>query len=272
MKEMVSGLVTVLITVRNGEAYLDQAIESVLRQSYQPIELVIVDDGSTDGSWKKITAHTDSRIRPFQLSKVGRGAALNHGLEKAKGEFVAILDADDECLSARIERQVEYLEKEKDVALLGCWYRLIYEEGSEDRDVKAPAPEHNLTVRFLWSNPIAHSGIMVRANVLQEIGGYSETITSSIDLDMMTRVAANYPVAVVPEILVLRRIHAANYFRTNLSFFRYQLNSLKVRVRYWRRGKFSIFRIWMPLVPLSMSIIPYPVRTFISRSISRLFR
>ena len=123
MKSEKKPLVTVLITAYNEADYIEGAVRSVLDQTYDNLEAVVVNDGSTDGTEGVLTRRfEDERLRVFDQGRNGRVTSLNHGLDAAKGTFVAVLDADDRCRPRRIERQVDYLLAHGEVGVVGSQY------------------------------------------------------------------------------------------------------------------------------------------------------
>src|SRR2546428_1522930 len=122
--------VRVLMAVHNGEPHLRAAVESVLAQTYPDFELLIVDDGSTDGSADVVRSYEDRRIRLLENERnLGQIPSLNRALREAHGEYVARLDHDDLCLPERLERQVEELDAEPSAALAGTWIDVVDEDG-----------------------------------------------------------------------------------------------------------------------------------------------
>lgn len=162
-------LVSVLMTVYNARSFLHGAIESVLNQTYSNLELIIVDDGSTDGSDKIIKdfAKGDKRIKTlFLKSNVGPSHASNRGLKITEGAYIARMDADDIALPNRIERQVNYLLKNPDVVLLGGQCVLINEKGNEIGKKIFPIKHQDIYKSLFKINPIQHPSCMINTNLV----------------------------------------------------------------------------------------------------------
>ncbi|MBU1854072.1 MAG: glycosyltransferase family 2 protein, partial [Candidatus Omnitrophica bacterium] len=122
--------ITVLLTVYNGETYLKECMDSVLSQTYRDFEFLIIDDGSTDTTRAIIKSYKDNRIRLIENGRnLSQVTSLNIGLEHARGEYVARIDADDAMLPNRLERQLFFLNSRTDVALAGSWGDAIDERG-----------------------------------------------------------------------------------------------------------------------------------------------
>lgn len=174
--------VSVLLPVRDAQGTLARAVASVRAQTLRDWELVAVDDGSTDGSreWLRGVAREDGRIRLVEQPTLGLVAALNHGLEAARGRFIARLDADDECHPERLAVQGEHLEQNPATGLVSC---LVGYGG--DRAAQAGyalhvdwlnsllTPEQIALNRFVES-PLAHPSVMFRRELVERHGGYRD--------------------------------------------------------------------------------------------------
>ena len=203
--------VTVLMPVYNGMAYLHEAVESVLCQTFTDFEFLIVDDASTDGSVACIRSYGDSRITLIcNEHNIGQARSLNKGLEHARGEFVARLDQDDVCLPKRLERQVSFLEKRSDLATVCAWEHSIDACGRRIRSWRSELNNFGefLGLLLLGKCPIWHPSIMFRRNVVTELGGYDASYAPAEDFELWARLATRrYNAAIVPEFLVLQRVH-----------------------------------------------------------------
>lgn len=203
--------VTVLMTVYNGMAYLAEAIESILVQSYDDFEFLIIDDASTDGSVALIRSYADERIRlvrnPVNLGQV---SSLNKGLWLARGKYVARLDQDDSSYPTRLERQVAVLEANARVAVVGTWMQAVDGNG---RHVRIWPGRLNDQVAFLSSSltnrlQLYHPSVMYRRDVVLRLGGYDEELPYSEDQDLWRRMAlAGYEARIIPVLLCRYRVH-----------------------------------------------------------------
>lgn len=164
-------LVTVLMTVYNAERFVDLALESLVKQTYPHLEIIVVDDGSTDKTDRKIAAWAkkDWRIKIFSLSEnCGPDLASNFGLEKARGVFLARMDADDIAFPDRIEKQVNFLLSHSQVVIVGGQCLLINEE-NEIIGKKTFPTEHSEIYRSLFKlNPIQHPACMINCQRLPQ--------------------------------------------------------------------------------------------------------
>jgi len=206
--------VTVLMPVRNGERFMRAAIASILAQSWSGFELVILDDGSTDGTAGVIASFADARIRVIRnQSSEGLARALNRGLAAAQAPLVARHDSDDVAHPERLETQLAFLRANPEVVLLGAQVRVLDEHG---RASNPPGWRRALThdgIRFqsMFDNPFIHSSVVFRRDVIRDdLGGYDPAFTSGEDFDLWSRVAARYEVRNLPQRLVDFRVHPAS--------------------------------------------------------------
>jgi glycosyltransferase involved in cell wall biosynthesis len=199
--------VSVLMTVYNAEAFLRESIESVLAQTFQDWELVAVDDGSKDSSPAILSRYTDPRVRVIALQKnIGRTPALRHAFDNARGEYIAVLDADDVCSKERFERQVEFLDRRSDVALVASWVKYIDERGTAFEDFKPTTDPQELHDCLGWTNPIVHSSVMYRRAAAAAVGGYSLDLIYAQDFGLVLKLAERHRIAMIGEFLCGWRI------------------------------------------------------------------
>jgi glycosyltransferase involved in cell wall biosynthesis len=166
--------ITILMPVYNGGRYIREAIESVMTQTYGRFELLIINDGSTDETVNIIHSFKDYRIRLIESKGHGISAALNTGLMAAKDEYIARFDADDICLRDRLEKQVEFMESNPDVIVVGGNAEYIRESGEHLFDFHCAGYTHEEIVRNLYKYcPFIHSSVMFRKENVLQAGGYS---------------------------------------------------------------------------------------------------
>ncbi len=157
----------------NVEKYIKEAVDSVLSQSFTQFELLIVDDGSNDGTADLIRAYSDNRIRLIQQANGGVSAALNTGLKQAKGKYIARFDADDVCYPFRLEKQFQFMEAHPDYVLIGSDADYMCEEGEflfTNHNVGYSNEEIQERVDVYC--PFIHSTVMYKKEVVERLGGY----------------------------------------------------------------------------------------------------
>ncbi len=186
-------LVSVLIPVFNGEKFIRQALISILKQTYRPLEVIIVDDGSTDNSLREIEDLKDNRIILIKNeSNRGISYSLNQGIHKARGEFFARMDADDISLPDRIRQQVSFLSNNREIGIVGS---AIYKIDSYGRvqNIIFP-PETDIEIRFslLFMSPFAHPTVMIRKKILEDFKlRYDEKLKFAQDYKLWSQILEN---------------------------------------------------------------------------------
>lgn len=206
--------VSVLLPVWNAERYLAGAIQSVLAQSFADFELLIVDDGSTDGSGALIRRYRDRRIRRIENEKnLGVTRSLNLGLEQARGRYLARMDADDLCAPERLERQVAFLDAHPQVALVAIRARRIDAVGAEIGIIDTPSDGETLRRQLRRRNCIVHGSVMMRAEAVRALGGYDESMERAEDYDLWLRLSERHPIAALPDLLYDWRKHDGGVWR-----------------------------------------------------------
>jgi len=206
-------LVSVVMTVYNGEKFLAEAIESVLSQTFADFELLIVDDGSTDGSADKIQAFAgrDKRIRFFQLERnMGMADARNCGIAAAAGEYVAIMDCDDVSMPDRLEKQVAFLRANLDIGGIGAASRVMNHDLTLQLYVFESQQQHALIVLDAFLGYMfMHPTVMLRRKLLTAVGGYEPGRRICDDLELWPRLLRETGTrfASLPDCLLLYRRH-----------------------------------------------------------------
>ena len=199
--------VSVLLPVRDGERYLGEALDSLLGEGGD-FEVVVVDDGSTDGTPEILESYADERLRVVTQSRKGLVAALNRGVQETRGATIVRMDADDVSLPSRLERQQAILESDDRIGLVGCGIETIDGEGRVTGAWLLPAEDAGLRRRLLLRNPFAHGSVAIRRAALVVAGGYNGDYGSNEDYDLWRRIARGWRLAAVPEVLYRYREHA----------------------------------------------------------------
>lgn len=200
-------MITVAMPVKNGEAFLSQAIESILNQTYRDFELLVLDDHSQDQT-REIIQHyenLDSRVRLIRADSHGFVAGLNQLISVAKGKYFARMDGDDISESSRFEKQIEHLEQHPECAILGSWVNVFGER--EDVWHYRRTFEDTATLLLMGKTPLCHCSIMARTELMRELG-YRDTYLHMEDMDLFARaLLAGKKIYAIPEILLHVRVH-----------------------------------------------------------------
>jgi glycosyltransferase involved in cell wall biosynthesis len=203
---------SVLIGAFNSAATLERAIDAVLAQTERDIEVIVVDDGSTDDSVAvaRASAARDPRVQLLRMERnVGIARSLNAGIEAARAPVVAVQDADDFSAPERLERQLAVLEAYPDVAVVGCRMREVDERGVElaARTSFAAGDVGDALMRF---NPIPNTSAAFRREAVLDAGGYDPRYRFAMEYDLWLRLAERWRVVTLDEVLATRVMGSAN--------------------------------------------------------------
>jgi glycosyltransferase involved in cell wall biosynthesis len=192
----------------NAGKYIGEAIASVLDQSFADFELLIIDDGSFDNTLSVIQGFNDPRIRLLIQGNKGISAALNTGLQAAKGTYIARFDADDVCLPHRLARQVLFLDENPDYLVIGSDAEYIAENGEHLFDFKcAGHPYCELLDNLLRTCPFIHSAVMYRKDAILQAGGYCQDAHNFEDYLLWVKLVRTGKCCNLPEPLIKVRIN-----------------------------------------------------------------
>jgi len=213
---MTTPRVSVLLPVRNGMPYLPEAIESLVTQTFADFELIVINDGSTDGTAAYLEGIGDRRVRVILPGGSGLAAALNTGLAEARGRYIARQDADDWSRRDRFAIEVAHLDGHPDVALVSSCADYVDGGGRPvdnawTRTVRAQQDPAQTPEQILRMMPltccITHGSVMMRADVLREAGGYDQAMEPAEDYDLWLRLLPRHQLVKLPERLYAYRMH-----------------------------------------------------------------
>ncbi len=201
--------------ILNGEVYVDQAVASILNQSFQDFEFIIVDDGSTDGTWEALGkfAEKDNRIILLKNPEnLGLPRSANLSLEQVRGQYIAIQDADDWSYPQRLEKQVQYMDAHVECVAVGSQMLVVNHNGTPLRLYKVPLNYSEIDHLHMngFGGMLAHPAMVARTSVVREIGGYGEEFPLSDDYDLLLRLAEKGRLENLPDILVRYTQHSSN--------------------------------------------------------------
>lgn len=228
--------VSVLIAVYNSARYLSAAIDSVLQQTFANFECVLIDDGSTDGSWNLLQSYAaqDTRLRISRQENQGIATTRNRLLAQAQGEFVATMDADDIMLPNRLARQVQFLIAHPEVVCVGGALDWINEQGRFLGHCDVPETDTEIQRLLLGGISLLHHPCtMARRSALMQVGGYDETMVASVDLDLWLRLGEIGELANLPETVLQYRLHSKSI--THAKQMRQSQDALAACQRAWSR-------------------------------------
>lgn len=203
--------VSVVLAAFNAAKYLEEAIASILNQTFRDLELILIDDGSTDSTLfiMEKYARRDKRIRYYSQENSGPASARNTGIAMATGKWIAILDADDVALPNRLRQQLRYIETNPDILLLGSDCIEVDSAGNHIKEHNYPR-KHSPLVRRMErekSTP-PHSSYIYHASSVRQLGGFNARFIRSQDIDLWLRLTEVGEIACLPQPLVLIRKHS----------------------------------------------------------------
>lgn len=200
-------LVSVLLPVRNGAAYIEKALHSLLKQTYPSLEILVLDDASRDDSVRRVETIGDSRVRVIHFDESqGLSRLLNRGWAAATGTYIARMDADDVSEPQRIEKQLAYLNKHSEIAGCGTWVRMF--GAGRPFLARYPIGPAVLHAYALFDNPLAHPTVCLRRDVFEREGlRYNEEVGAAQDYELWIRALDRVRMDNVPEVLLRYRQH-----------------------------------------------------------------
>jgi glycosyltransferase involved in cell wall biosynthesis len=250
--------VSVLVSVRDGAPWVREAVESVLGQTMIDLELIVIDDGSTDATAALLGTIRDPRLRVARQPPRGLTPSLNRALGLARAPLVARLDADDLALPERLARQCAFLDAHPDVGLLGTGAREVGASGCEIRVVSPPEDDGAIRRALIRRNPFVHSSVMMRRSALGDAGGYDERLSVAQDYDLWMRMSRTTRLANLSAPLVVRRLLPGRVSATRDS----ERLAAEARVR-WRAVRSGAYPWWclvFTIRPVLTVALPEPIR------------
>lgn len=208
VKENLMPMVSVVMSVYNEEQHVSQAMESILNQTFNDFEFIIVNDGSVDKTYEIIEryAEKDKRVRVINHEKrEGQAKSLNDGIKIAKGKYIARMDADDISLPERLEKQVKFMGSHPEVGVLGTYYKEIDNSGKILPRKQNPSTWEQIKKALFYYNPVCHPSVMMRKELILEVGGYDEKFSIGQDYDLFSRLISKTKIENLPEFLIIHR-------------------------------------------------------------------
>jgi len=268
MRKKNNPLVSVIMPVYNAESFLREAIDSILKQTYKNFELIIIDDASTDSSWsiiKKYKRVYKKRVRAFRLkTRLNKGgdACANLAIKKAKGKYIARMDADDIAHPRRLEKQVKFLEKNPYIFLVGSNAYVIDEKGKVIGKKLEPESQRKIYKAYFTLHPIIHSSCMLRKVYQKKKFSYIIKYSSNNDYYTFFKlICQGHRFANLKEKLLYYRIHGKNCTFTNIR--KNFTNTLKIRAwMFFNQGyEPSLKQLAINLTQIGAMFLPEKVLT-----------
>lgn len=241
--------ISVVMPVKNGGTYLQAAVSSILHQSFHDLELLLVNDHSSDGAIAALECN-DHRLQVFQSNGHGIVDACNTGFEHSRGKYIARMDADDIALETRLEDQLNYLEKNQNIGIAGACVEIFSKSGLNGgleryqhwlNSVRSPGQVHR---QIFIESPLPNPTLMIRRQVLQQLGGYRKRSWPE-DYELLLRADATGIAMGKPEGILLRwREHATRLTHTDEVYQRARFMQAKVHFLVQHRLKGRPVVIW----------------------------
>lgn len=209
--------VSVIIPTYNRACLLERAVRSVMEQTHHDLELIVVDDGSTDGTYRLLEPTRPRIIYLRHDKKLGVSAARNTGIRSASGRFIAFLDSDDQWLPEKLSHQISFFEHNPSALICQCqefWYRNGMRVNPRARHLK---PSGFIFEKSLALCLVSPSAVMIRKEIFEEVGLFDETLPVCEDYDLWLRIAVSHPVYLIDKHLLIR--HAGHADQLSSSVF-----------------------------------------------------
>lgn len=226
---MHSPRVSVIMPVYNGEKYLKKAIEGILSQTFKDFELIIINDGSNDKTLEIIKSYADSRIRLISQENKGIIYSLNRGIAESRGKYIARMDADDISLPERLEKQREFLENNPEYGIIGSTYFIMNQDGAITGVQPVLLYDEDLKNEIIFQTVFGHGTVMMRKNIINWLGGYSDSKNSLHveDYELWIRIAQKTKIANLPDILYIWRVNPEGISRSKEATQRINAKNIK---------------------------------------------
>jgi glycosyltransferase EpsE len=257
---MTNPRVTAIMTVFNGAPFVATAVQSLLTQSLHDIEVLVLNDGSTDETAKVLDGIDDPRLRVVHLPRTGRAASLALACEQASGQYIANLDADDISYPERLARQAAFLDEHPDHAWVGCGeeqedsrrgehHRRLYALG--DADIRKQAAK---------CIPYCHSGVMFAKRLVLDGINYDPAQKYLIDFEFFLRVASTHRVANLPQVLVKRNVRAESFFQSQFKTSQQNKRLAQLCARAVKMFDLPTYYYAYPLARLAYPMLPHQLK------------
>jgi len=231
-------LVSVVMPAFNAEKYIPEAIESILNQTFKDFEFIIIDDGSSDRTWEIIQefAKKDERIVPVKNEvNINVSQTRNKGINLAKGKYIVWADSDDISLPQRIEKQIDFMESNKEVGLCGSFMEFF--GSSEKKSIREYSDKDEVLRKLIFrQNPVAQPACIMRTVVLKKSGSYPN-LSLSEDLYVFFRMGEICKFSNIQEVLVRYRVHPGSLTSSKLKNM--ELNTIKIRKSFSKSKHYS---------------------------------
>jgi glycosyltransferase involved in cell wall biosynthesis len=206
---MATPMISVVMSVFNGERFLRDAVESILQQTLREFEFIIIDDGSSDHSASILDSYQsdDARVKVYHHEHSGLIASLNEGCRLAQSKYIARMDADDIASNDRLKRQLDFMDAHPEIAVVGGAVEWIDATGSSLGTHRYPAEDRQIKATLLEGSALWHPTVMLRREAFVLVGGYRSIVVDAEDYDLWLRIADRFQLANLEDVILKYRLH-----------------------------------------------------------------
>ncbi len=239
-------LISVIIPIFNNQKTINKTLNSVLKQTLSNLEIIVINDGSTDESLEKIATIKDPRVQVFSYPNAGVAVSRNRGIERARGEYISFLDADDLWTPDKLEAQLKALQENPHAAVAYSWTDYIDEAGNFLYHGSHISINGDVTAKLLFKNFIENgSNPLIRRHALVKVGEFDSSLSPAEDWDMWLRLAARYHFVAVPQPQILYRMSPS---ASSANISKMEIQGLKVIERALSLGSESLQSLKKPSI------------------------
>lgn len=264
--------ISVVMPAFNEERTIERAIKSILEQTYENFEFIIVDDGSTDKTDEVLDKFIDTRIKIVTNKfNIGVTKSMNIGIRASKGKYIARMDADDYCFPERIERQLEFLEAHPSIAVLGTACYLKDSIRGEEFVRVFPLEDSDIKKEMAKYISICQGSVMMRRQAVVQAGLYNEEYSDIEDLELWTRMGVKYKFANLEMPLYVYDLRQeTSFFHNRYSPVERNLKLVKLSIRAIRRFNLPIYYYVFPVSRLLYPFLPRFIKRVVRRGFSKI--
>lgn len=260
-------VVSIVMSVYNGEKYLRELVESILNQTYKSFEFIIINDGSTDNSLDILKGYNDSRIKIHHQENKGLTKSLNRAIRLSRGKYIARIDADELAYPRRLEKQVNFLDSNPEIGIVGSFATNIDEISQTIQKAIFPVFDKSIRKELIKENVFIHGSVMVKKSVLERVGYYDEAFRYAQDYELWGRIAEVSKLHNLPETLLIRKL-TRDSLSNNPEILRERtLLSIKAQVSVMKRLHspfYSYLLLWnlvLHFLLYRFGIVRFPLRS-----------
>lgn len=240
MQDSALPLVSLIIPAYNSRQYVCDAVDSCLAQTYPNGEVIVVDDGSSDGTPDLLRERYGDRIRLIEQANRGAAGARNTGIREARGEFIQFCDSDDRLLPNKVQAGWELFQQKPEIVLVYTFAKIVLPDDVTEvplPDVELPSGDLYCTLLYDYGNFVGTSTVMVRRQAVLDLGGFDESLRVAEDWDLWLRLAARWPFAAINESLMIYRKRPGSLQSDSIDLAEGRLSVIQRARHYPRRAE-----------------------------------